>query len=168
MKQGTISVLFGCHSVLHSICVARAWRKLYGRLPAPWEAVCILLHDVGHWGKDYLDDVEQKKQHWILGARIAGRLFGPKGYELVAGHCTYSGVPASPMLKADKYSYLVTPRWYLITNLVVEPKIRNNGMTRGEHVDNFLREVRDNIESERWGSTHDIYLKQKRWKQNAS
>ncbi len=78
MKQGTVSVLIGCHSVIHSLIVLVAWVRLYGKFPVWWQIVCILLHDVGHWGKNYLDNYEEKKQHSILGAKIAGKLFGQK------------------------------------------------------------------------------------------
>jgi predicted HD phosphohydrolase len=71
MTQGTISILFGCHSVIHSYYVLRAWKILYKTYPEPWQAICIFLHDIGHYGLNYLDDYEQKKIHWIKGAEIA-------------------------------------------------------------------------------------------------
>ena len=79
MKQGTISVLIGCHSIIHSILVVKAWKILYGSYPCWWEFVCILLHDIGHWGKDYLSDYEAKKRHWVLGAKVSRRLVGYRG-----------------------------------------------------------------------------------------
>ena len=161
MKQGTWSVLFGCHSVLHSFLVLIAWVKLYKRPPRPWEFVCIFIHDIGHWGKDYLDDIEQKRQHWELGAKLAGRLFGSKGFQLVAGHDVYSGHPESTLMKPDKYAFYIAPRLWLLTNLFVEPKIITNGMGRWEHVSAFKREVRSNIDAGIYKSTHDIFMKQK-------
>ncbi|MEK7500207.1 MAG: hypothetical protein AAB649_06435, partial [Patescibacteria group bacterium] len=123
MKQGTISVLFGCHSIIHSVLVMLAWRKLYHAWPKPWQAVCILLHDIGHWGTNYLDNQEKKKQHWILGADVAGNLFGIDAYYFTAGHCTHSECPESLMYRADKYSYYIAPSWWLYINSIVDPKL---------------------------------------------
>ncbi len=64
MKQGTVSVLFGCHSIIHSMIVIVAWVKWYGHWPEFWQIICILLHDIGHWGKQYLDNYEEKKNEW--------------------------------------------------------------------------------------------------------
>ena len=91
MKQGTISVLFGCHSIIHSFLVLIAWRKLYGSWPEFWQVVCIFLHDVGHIGLNYLDIFELKKKHWMLGAHIGNKLFGLKAYYFLAGHCSHTG-----------------------------------------------------------------------------
>ena len=85
MKQGTVSVLFGCHSIVHSFLVLASWRILYGRFPKFWQIVCIFIHDIGHWGLDYLDNEDEKKKHWILGAKIAFYLYGKKGFFLCAG-----------------------------------------------------------------------------------
>lgn len=160
IKQGTWSVLFGCHSIIHSILVTISWMKLYKRPPNYWQLFCIFIHDIGHWGKDYLDDLEQKRQHWQLGAEIARRLFGDKAFRLVAGHVEYSGYPESLLLKPDKYSMAIAPKWWLFTNLIVEPKIRNISMSRWEHLSSFRREVRKNISEGKYISSHDIYLEQ--------
>lgn len=157
MKQGTVSVLFGCHSVIHSLLVLRAWRKLYGRLPAPWETACIFLHDVGHWGRQYLDDVREKNRHWELGARIAGRLFGRKGFDLAAGHCRESGHPESRLLKPDKYSWVFEPYWWAWWNALVEPKLLM-GYTLREAYARFHARVRENIESGAYRDTHNFFL----------
>lgn len=63
MKQGTVSVIAGAHSPIHSLVVLVAWCKLYRRPPAFWEFVCILIHDWGHWGTQYLDNYDEKKAH---------------------------------------------------------------------------------------------------------
>ena len=160
MKQGTVSVLFGCHSQIHSMFVVLAWIKLYHRLPNWWQLSCILIHDIGHWGKNYLDDIEVKQQHWILGATIARKLFGEKGWLFVAGHDRYSGYPESELLKPDKYSWIIAPRLWIVTNLLFEPKMRQNGMGRWEHADYFKKEVKRNIESGDYASAHDIYMRQ--------
>jgi len=161
VRQGTWSVLLGCHSAFHSALVILAWVKLYRRFPNRWELGCILLHDIGHWGKDYLDNLEEKRHHWELGARIAGKFFGDKGFKLVAGHDHYSSYPESLLLKPDKYAFYIAPKWWLFTNLLVEPKIRNNGMGRWEHLSAFRREVRKNIDAGNYLSSHDVFMEQK-------
>ena len=82
MKQGTVSVLVGVHCPVHAFFVTLAWRKVYGRWPELWELGCILLHDIGHWGLDYLDDPAEKAKHWELGAALARALFGQRGWDL--------------------------------------------------------------------------------------
>jgi hypothetical protein len=161
VKQGTISILFGCHSFVHWILVVISWYKIYQRLPRFWEFCCILLHDIGLWNTDYLDG-DNKRGHWELGALVAGKLFGRKGFLLVAGHCRDSGFPESALLKPDKMSWVIAPRLWLFSNLLAEPKIRNNAMSRWEHVNWFKEKVRQNIDGGQFADTHDIYLSQER------
>jgi len=160
MKQGTISVLFGCHSVFHSMVVIVAWRKLYGRFPAWWEGVCILLHDIGHWGKDYLDDYEVKKTHAHLGARVAGALFGKKGYDLVFGHNAYNGGERSKLYEPDKYSWVIAPVWWLMSNQIFEPKLIRRGCGRRESAIMFKSAMAENMRNGFKEQGHDIYLRQ--------
>lgn len=160
MSQGTISVLFGCHSVVHSTLVAIAWAKLYGKFPTFQELVCILLHDIGHWGKDYLNNYEQKKHHAELGAKVAYYLFGKGGYELVAGHNLYSGVEKSLLHDPDKYSWVIAPTWWLITNTYFEPKLQRKGSTRRESALMFKKAMKDNMDSGFKEAGHEIYLRQ--------
>jgi len=120
--------------------------------------LCIFLHDIGHWGLNYLDDYEQKKEHWKLGAKIAGKLFGYKGWWICAGHCSHSGIPNSPLYKADKYSWHMAPEWWLYTNALFEPKLRM-GYSRIQAVRRFKENVRESIESGVFRSTHSMYLK---------
>ncbi len=157
MKQGTISVLFGCHSIVHSFWVTLSWRKLYKGWPSLKELICILVHDTGHWGKDYLENLEQKRAHWELGAKMAGRLFGNKGYELCAGHCEYSGFPKSKLYKADKYASYIAPFWWQIMNTIFEPKLRM-GYSHRKAVELFQAQVKESIESGEYRNTHEIYL----------
>lgn len=157
MKQGTVSVLIGCHSIVHSLLVIKAWYKLYGRLPLFWQIVCIFIHDIGHIGTNYLDNIDEKKSHWKLGANIAKRLFGIKGYDFCAGHCEYSGVLQSKLYKADKLSQLGYPfiwSWWYQT---FEPKI-SMGYTKREAYNKFQQQVKDSIESGKYRSSHDMYL----------
>jgi hypothetical protein len=154
MKEGTISVLVGCHSVIHSFLVWKSWRHVNGRYPKLWEIGCIFLHDIGHWGKDYLSDIEQKKQHWKLGALIAHRLFGVKGYYLCAGHVDDKN---NELFKADKYSWYIAPEWWLYTSAILEPKLRC-GKTLEYHVNEFKNKVASSIETGEYRNTHDIFM----------
>ncbi len=160
MKQGTWSVLFGCHSFIHSLVVIVAWRKWYGSFPSWWQLVCILLHDIGHWGKQYLDDYELKKQHAVLGARAAGFLFGQKGFDLVAGHNVYNGDEQSQLYEPDKYSWVIAPLWWMITNTYFEPKLKRKGSSRRESAVMFKEAMRENMKSGFEERGHDIYLRQ--------
>lgn len=158
IKQGTISLLLGCHSIGHSILVCRAWKVLNGSWPRPWQLTCIFLHDIGHWGRDYLDDPQHKREHWVLGARAAARLFDINGYNLTAGHSEHSLVSRSKLYYADKYSWHIAPIWWLCWNACVEPKLRGR-MGVMESVLYFKEAVRKNVESGAFGETHGIYLK---------
>jgi len=162
MKQGTVSVLFGCHSVIHSIIVVVSWKKLYGKWPLPWQIICIFIHDIGHWGKDYLDDFDQKKEHWREGARLAGKLFGDEGWVFCAGHCSHSGVTRSQLYKADKYSWHIAPIWWLWINNVIEPKLTVNCSGNMDAIRKFKAMVKDSVESGEFRSTHSMYLDRKR------
>lgn len=157
MKQGTVSWFIGCHSVFHSWLVIRAWHHLYSTWPDGMELVCILVHDIGHIGKQYLDDIEQKKEHWELGARIARSLFGHKGWALVAGHCEYSGAPHSLLYFADKYSWMYEPYWWAWWQGFVEPKLRM-GYSPREAYRRFQEQVHKSIEAGEFKSTHQMYL----------
>ena len=121
LKEGTISILLGCHSIVHSFLVLVSWVKLYGKFPKPWQIVCIFLHDIGHLGLDYLSNFEEKKEHWRFGAEISRTLFGKKGYSFVAGHCDYSNENRSALYKADKYSWYIAPKWWMYCNAYFEP-----------------------------------------------
>jgi hypothetical protein len=161
MKQGTVSVLFGCHSVVHSVLVWRSWKILYGKCPGFKETVCILLHDIGHWGTEYLDNFEEKRDHWRLGARVAGKLFGWKYYVFCAGHCDYSNYPPSPMFKADKYAAYLAPYWWLYLANFFEPKIRC-GMKSRDAVSRYKAQAKHNVESGEYKSNHEFYLERRR------
>lgn len=157
-KEGTVSVLFGCHSIIHSFVVLAAWIKLYNKFPKFWQLVCIFLHDIGHWGLDYLSDVEDKKKHWELGAKVAKKLFGQKGYDFCAGHCIYSNLPKSALYKADKYSWYIAPYWWEWCNGVSEPLLRQGHTTIHDAIISFRANVKESIESGSYTSTHDFYL----------
>lgn len=160
MKQGTVSVLFGCHSLIHSFIVLVAWHKLYGKYPAWWQIVCILLHDIGHWGTNYLDNYEEKKQHYRKGSIWAARLFGQTGFEFVAGHCSYSNGPRSLLHDPDKYSWVIAPIWWMVSNTWFEPKLQRKGNTRRESAIMFKEAMRKNMDSGFIELGHEIYLRQ--------
>jgi len=160
MKQGTASVLFGCHSPIHSIVVLIAWMKLYHKPPNTWQMICIFLHDIGHWGTDYLNDYEAKKKHGELGSRIAKNLFGQKGYDFIAGHNPYSGIPQSLLYEPDKYSWVIAPIWWMITNTWFEPKLKRKGSTRRESAIMFKEAMKNNQKSGFKEQGHEIYLRQ--------
>lgn len=158
ISQGTISILFGCHSmVIHPIVVTMAWFKLYG-LPSWRELICIFLHDVGHYGLNYLDDYEQKKRHWELGAKATRALFGDWAYELTAGHCSHSGLPKSKLYYADKLSWHLAPRWWLWMNTVFEPLLMIGFSSRMAAVNDFKDQVAESIGNGWFRSTHQMYL----------
>lgn len=155
-----MSVLFGCHSPMHSLVVLIAWVKLYHRLPKFWELICIAIHDLGHWGTQYLDNYEEKKKHWILGAQIGKGLFGQKGYDLIAGHCAYNGQAKSALYEPDKYSWIIAPPWWMWTNTLFEPKLIRPGKTRTQSVKDFKEAMRHNWDEGLVKQGHDIYLEQ--------
>ena len=160
MKQGTSSVLFGCHSIIHSLLVLIAWKKLYKRYPARWQIICILIHDIGHWGKNYLNNYEEKKEHWVLGAKLADRLFGAKGFYLVMGHCSYNGQARSELYEPDKYSWQIAPIWWMISSCIFEPKLQRKGCTKYQSALMFKKAMKENMESGYKKQGHDIYLEQ--------
>lgn len=162
MKQGTVSVLIGCHSAIHSLYVIKAWRKINNSWPKPWEIVCIALHDIGHLGVNYLDNIEEKEAHWILGAAIAQKLFGDKGEELIAGHCIYSGAPKNKLYYADKLAMYLAPRWWMLWCGKVEPGLHRAELARGltlkQAVDDWRKRVKKNVESGEYRGNHELYL----------
>lgn len=160
MKQGNWSVLFGCHSFVHSMVVVVAWKNLYHHWPNWWQFVCILLHDIGHWGKQYLDNYEEKKRHADLGAKVAMTLFGQKGYDLIANHNVYQQEERSQLYAPDKYSWVIAPVWWMITNTWFEPKLIRKGNTRRESAVMFKEAMAKNMETGFQERGHDIYLKQ--------
>ena len=145
---------------MHSLVVIKAWKQLYGHWPNLWEVSCILIHDIGHWGKDYLNDYEAKQRHSELGAKVAGFLFGQKGYDLIIGHNAYNGQPRSKLYEPDKYSWVIAPVWWMITNTFFEPKLIRKNSTRKESALMFKNAMRLNMDNGWVKRGHDIYLEQ--------
>lgn len=95
---------------------------------------------------------------------MANLLFGTKGFLLIAGHCpTYSGYKESKLYKHDKYSWLLQPRLIHKAVLLVEPQIAC-GQNWDEHIDRFLKKVREGFEKGKPVETHQLYLE---WKELA-
>jgi len=155
MTEGTKSLLFGSHQfIMHPLMVTLAWRRLYGRWPKPWQLVCIFLHDIGHFGKDYLTYFEHKKNHWKLGANIAGKLFGDHAYWFTRWHSKTSNGgcwQGSKLFWADKYSWLIAPKWWLRTNNVVE------GFSKRQH-DEWFKRAKENWDNGCPKGSHELYL----------
>lgn len=124
MTEGTRSLLIGCHSfIMHPLMVIKAWRWWFGHWPKPWQIICIVVHDWGVAGRQYLSNNNAKYGHWMLGAVIAKKLFGDKGSAFVAGHTPESseqGWVRSDLWYADKASWLVAPLWWLWLNYRLE------------------------------------------------
>ncbi len=165
MKQGTISVLFGCHSIVHWLYVVKAWWRLYKKWPCLWEMFCIFVHDWGHWGTAYLDNDKEKEAHWILGAYLADRFFGTKGLELVAGHCEYSKFERSKLYYADKMAKYFEPRVWMLWCALIEPGLHKDELAAGvklsQAVDGWREAVKKNIESGAFRGNHEIYLERR-------
>lgn len=160
--EGTISVLYGTHSIIHIYYVIRSWIILYKKWPSFSELICIILHDVGHIGKNYLSNYDKKKEHWRLGAYIAFILFGFDKYYLLKGHCpSQSGHHINKKLfKADKYSWYIAHRWFHYWYCISEPKI-TKGRPYKQCVDKFYAIVKDSIENNKYIETHNIFLDRK-------
>lgn len=127
MTVGTKSLLFGVHQfVWHPWCVARAWRRLYGRWPAPAVWLAIVLHDAGYWGCVSMDGKDGKR-HPVAGARLVRKVvlaltgdskYARRMHEFTAGHSrSFSkilGVPPSRLYVADKVAVLMEPGWFYL------------------------------------------------------
>ena len=157
MKEGTVSILIGVHSPIHSILVTISWIKLYKEFPKFWELCCIFLHDIGHFGKDYLSDKKQKNQHPILGAKIAKFFFGKKGYDLIIDHDYNKN---NKLYKPDKYSWYITPKLILYSNAFIEPKIKG-ALSVKDSVNNWINVVKKSIESGEFLNSHELFLNDK-------
>lgn len=113
MRVGLKSLLGGAHGVaLHPFFVCWGWTKLCG---LPWDPrlwAAFVLHDIGYAFCTSMDGDEGEK-HVVLGARIVGRLFGPKWESECFRHsrywCQRTGLPISRLCLADKLAFALTP-----------------------------------------------------------
>jgi hypothetical protein len=118
MKVGTKSVLFGVHQFIwHPITVTVAWIVLYKRAPSIKEIFCILIHDLGYFGKENMDGKLGEK-HPEFAAKVAGFIFGDDYRNLCLLHSRhYSrilGKEPSKLCWADKLSIRFDPRWFYL------------------------------------------------------
>jgi len=156
MTEGTKSWLFGCHSIIHSYYVIKSWKILYKKYPKFWQMICILLHDIGYWGTDYLTN-KSNEGHAELGAKIARSLFGDKGYYLILGHSSKAvkkhNIDFSKLEAPDDYSWIISSMLWLKWNHWVE----GFNITSPE---SWKEAVKKNWESgERTKSSYDNFLK---------
>lgn len=167
MKEGTKSVLFGCHNpLIHGIFVLMAWRLEYKSWPKWWEVICIFLHDIGVWGRQYLSDDRAKIGHWKLGATIATNLvflitrdwvLSLEAHYLVAGHCPEeSGYRKSKLWTPDKKCSLVTPIWLLWWNYWIEWHGKHLGVTKPPL---WRKLVVENLKKKEPIGNHELYIK---------
>ena len=170
MKEGTLSVLVGCHNPLfHGIWVLMAWRLEYKSWPTLWELVGIFLHDIGIWGRDYLSDDKAKIGHWENGAlwtdRIVTKLSSSHslGFEagmLCNGHCPgESGLPESKLARADKRSHLIAPLWWEWSIYWIEWHRRGIKATPPPV---WKKLVAENLKKELPLDSHELYIKNRR------
>lgn len=123
MKLGTKALLFGVHQfILHPLAVWLAWLLVYRAVPNIKQSGAIFCHDLGYVACADLDGPEGR-YHPILGATLAGRLFGPEARDLALGHSrTYSqeiSIPLSALCLPDKLGgVFLFPAW-LYSHLAV-------------------------------------------------
>ncbi len=113
---GTKTLLFGVHQFfIHPLLVTIAWVRLYHSFPSWKEMFCILIHDLGYWGKPSLKDADGDT-HPQLGANIAGKLLGPEWRDFILGHSSFyvirNGINPSKLLAPDKYFHCMIPLWF--------------------------------------------------------
>lgn len=124
MTEGTKSVLFGCHSLIHSFMVLKSWVFLYKNFPTFWQIMCIFIHDIGYIGTNYLTE-RSNNNHAELGAKIGKIFFGEKAWLFLIGHSRSASkkykIPLSKLEAPDDYSWIIAPKWFLKWNMIAEP-----------------------------------------------
>ena len=155
MKEGTRSYLIGCHSfIMHPLMVLKAWKWWFRSWPKFWQIVCIFIHDIGICGRQYISDNQAKDGHWMLGAWVAYKLFGMKGWYFCAGHTPESewcSCSRSDLWFADKASWLVAPIWWLWLNYKLE-------RFEVSHPYQWQIIIANNLLSQNHFSSHQIFI----------
>jgi hypothetical protein len=158
MTSGTIGVLFAEHSIIHSILVILAWKRLYKRWPKFWEMCCIFLHDIGLFGMSFLE-THSNKGHELLGAKIAGILFGKKGYDLVYHHRA-TNPPCSLLEAPDDYSWCLAPIWWLkLTWIIQRKRITQPEIWKRNLCERWVRRFNGEMPSSLWNTVAIPLLK---------
>jgi len=147
---GTRSILFGAHQLaLHPWFVVAAWIRLYGW---PWDLrlwLVFVIHDLGYWGKPNMDGAEGET-HPEWAARVMGRLFGPRWYDVCLLHSRFYANtldrPFSRLCVADKLAIALTPAWLYL------PMVRFTG-----ELDEYRRGQRGRTEQRPDESDRDWY-----------
>jgi hypothetical protein len=128
VKIGTRSLLFGAHQFLvHPLCLAVAWWRLYGfpRDGRLW--VAFFVHDIGYWGLSNMDGPEGQR-HPELGGRLMERWFGREWGEFTRFHSRHyaelEGRSVSRLCAADKLVILTTPRWIYLASVLLSGEHR--------------------------------------------
>ena len=115
LSIGTRSLLFGAHQlILHPVCLAIAWTKLYG-FPCDFRLwIAFLVHDWGYYGKRDMDGAEGQT-HPELGANIMGYLFGDEWRRFCLYHSRFyskqAGADVSRLCIVDKKATSLVPWW---------------------------------------------------------
>ncbi len=173
MKEGTKSVLIGCHNPLfHGTWVLMAWRLEYKAWPKWWEIVGIFLHDIGVGGRQYLSDDKAKIGHWERGAHYTELIvwhlarhrrkayLRQRAYQFVAGHCPEeSGYLQSKLARPDKRSWIVAPTAWLWWNYWAEWSGKGIGVTPPPK---WKKLVAENLKRERPLGNHQLYIKNRK------
>jgi hypothetical protein len=124
---GTKTLLYGNHQfLLHPLFVGLAWTKYYHKLPNPKEAICIIIHDWGYWGKPNLDG-EEGEQHpfwaaqWALNHFDKSKsppLYNKSCYYLCLYHSSFLskrlGIKVSRLCIPDKLGVIMMPIWLIV------------------------------------------------------
>ncbi len=121
MNIGTKSLLFGCHQmIIHPLFVFIAWVYLFG-WPNRSELEAILLHDIGYWGSDGMDNFTGSF-HPVRSANWVDRWLGydsPRRHEIL-WHSRWlckrgrdKGLDWHPsrLMYADKLGTAMYPHW---------------------------------------------------------
>lgn len=125
--------------------------------PRLW--VAFFVHDLGYWGKPNMDGDEGEK-HPYWGACLMGFLFGQKWFEFTLYHSRFlakrNGAQYSKLCVADKYSFILTPRWIYL------PMVRWTGEVHEymKHANEgkYLSESRDTSSFEKWHQSVAEYM----------
>jgi len=163
MTEGTKSYLIGCHQfLLHPLWVVLAWRLEYKSWPKWWELICIILHDIGICGRQYLSDDKAKIGHWESGAKLSSFIVGKfskfmwpsvGAYLLCAGHCPKeSSFIESKLFRADKRSRVLMPTWMMWPEYWFEIK-KTGGLTPIE----WKKLLRKNLNTMKPFNTHELF-----------